>query len=218
MRRRSKARSLARLLAAMLVSIGVTACGSAGEKAISTSPASLGAAVTDSTSMTTASNGGPSSLTTTPSGSHHIDSNDGDNDPNSDDDSAILDYGHAASEPEKHAITALVARYYAAAAADDGASACTLIYGIVVETIPESYSLSPELAGGTCAAVMSNVFKQRHKQLAAEAAALKVTEVRVEGKKGLALMYFGATPESHIYVHREDGAWKVESLFAAGMP
>jgi hypothetical protein len=206
------------LFASTLLCGGVAGCGGANKAMPSASRATPNNAVIGGESTTTTSNATSSPSTKTPSGDGHKDSNDGDNDPGSNDDNTILDYGHAASGAEKQAITTLVTRYYLAAASDDGAMVCSLIYGIIVETIPENYGQPSGLGGKSCAVVMSNVFLQRHQQVSADADALKVTRVRIDGKKGLALLYLGMMPESHIYLHREGGVWKVESLFAAGMP
>lgn len=197
------------LLASTVLGAGAVGCGSASKGMSPASRVSSGTATTASISRTVAVGTGPAG---------RKDSNDGDDDPRSNDDESIVDYGHAASEADKYAITALVKRYYSAAAADNGAGACSAIYAVVAETIPEDFSQSGEASGETCATVMSKLFKQRHQQIAIDIAALKVTRVRVDGQKGLALVYFGKTPEPHVIVHREGGAWKIESLFEVGMP
>jgi hypothetical protein len=200
------------LLAIALLSLGATACGGASKAGSSTTnQVSPNASTTGGASTTSASSGAPTGL-------QGKDSNDGDNDPQSNDDTAILDYGHLASAADKRAVTALVKRYYAAAAAANGTRACPLIYGIVVETIPEEFAGDPRLRGKTCATVMSKVFKQRHRQMAADNAILKVTRVGVEGDKGLVLIYLGIPPVSSVLVHREGRAWKMQSLFEGGIP
>jgi hypothetical protein len=193
------------LLAIGLLSLSATACGGSSKARSSASQVS-------SNAPTTTASG------TAPNGLHVKDSNDSDNDPYSNDDNVVLYFGHAASAADRRAVTVLVKRYYAAAAADDGARACPLIYGIIAETIPEEFARAPQLRGKTCAAVMSKVFKQRHQQVAADIPILKVTGVRVEGKRGIALMYLGTIPELSVFVHREGGAWKMESLFESGLP
>jgi hypothetical protein len=206
------------LLTIVLLSLGAVACGGVGKSTGSASQNSSDAFSTGDTTPTTASNTKPTSSNVTPAGAHGKDSNDGDDDPNVDDDISIVDYGHAASGADKLAIAVLIERYYAAAAADDGAKACSQIYSVVVEMIPEDFSQAPGLGGKTCAVVMSKVFKQRHQQMAADVAALKVTRVRVEGNKGLASTYFGKLPQPYVMVHRDNGAWKMESLFEIVLP
>jgi hypothetical protein len=192
--------------------LGTWKVGSLIGSAISGTSAASGAA----TAATTAT--APATAANTPGGHTIEDSNDSDHDPGSNDDESILDYGHAASEPDQRAITAVVKRYYTVTAADDGASACAVMYSVVAEAIPEYYEDSPGLRGKSYAEVMSKVSKQRRRQLAADIAALKVMRVRVEGDKGLALVFFGKTPEPYVLVHRDGGVWKIESLSEIGLP
>jgi hypothetical protein len=214
-------RSLLALLTVALLSMAATACGGADKGASSASQTAAGASETAGTkaaSATRPTSGATSSPSTAGKAEGYLrDTNDGDDDPGSNDDIAIFDYGHAANAADERAITALLTSYYAAGAAADGAAACKLIYSLIAETIPEEFT-SPALRGPTCAAVMSKVLKQRQRQLIADNAALKVTRVRVEGSKGLALVNLGRTPEPHLLLHREGGAWRVESLSESGMP
>lgn len=217
-------RSLLALLAVALLSVGSAACGGAGKGVGSTSQTAPGASASGGATSTTASSGAQTApgATSSPSsateaGRHHKDSDDGDNDPESNDDNEILDYGHAANAADKRAITAVLTSYYAAGAADDGPEGCKLLYSLIAETIPEEFT-APDLRGPTCEVVMSKLFKQHQQQLSADHAALKVTRVRVNGGKGLALLNLGKTPESHMLLHREGAAWRVESLLEGGMP
>ncbi len=99
----------------------------------------------------------------------------------------IATYGHEAEGVERRVITALVERYYAAAAADDGARACSMLYSIIEEAVAEDYGQPPgppELRGKTCAVVMSKIFKRVPRQPSAVLAHTQVTGVRVKGKRG----------------------------------
>jgi hypothetical protein len=185
-----------------LLGLGVGACGSARKETFSKGASTvLGKAATERIIT---------------------DSDDKDNDANSDDDIVVLNYGHAARAADERAITTLVNRYYAAAAADDGAKTCSMLYSILAEAVPEEYGQEPAppaLRGTTCAVVMSKLFRQRHRQFAAEAAALEVTSVRVKGTRGLAVLRFATTPEPRkISVRREHGVWKIKELLDSGMP
>jgi hypothetical protein len=135
------------------------------------------------------------------------------------DDSSILTYGHAASVADRRAITALVERYYAAAAAEDGAKACSMITSTFATAIPEDYGQAPGPAylrgAGTCQAVMSRLLKHVHRQLPA---AIKVTEVRVGGNQARALLGSRTTPASFILVERERGTWKIDGLLGGPLP
>lgn len=151
-----------------------------------------------------------------------MDSNDLDEDANTEDDNPIVDYGHAASAADARAITALVKRYYRAAAANDGASACRMLVAIVAEDVPEEYGQSPSpayLRGKTCAAVMSKLFKLHHRQISAESPTRAVTQVRVGEGKGWVVLQSASTPEPRkIAVRREGGLWKIKDLLDSGMP
>lgn len=240
-RTRSMTRSLLASLAIALIVVGLGACGSSGKDAGSASEASA------TTVATAAKSGAPASgASTTPSAAvnsfkgdedddesasnHTSTSNKYDNDADFDndaiknksyydgDDSAISASGRAASPAEERAIAALVKRYYAAAAASDGAKACRLIYSTLEEAIPEDYGQPPGPAysrGKTCAVVMSKTFAHAHSQLAGGFA---VTGVRVEGKEAHALLGSRTLPASFILLRRERGAWKIYELLGQPLP
>jgi hypothetical protein len=202
---RARMRSLLTLPSIALLGLGLSACGNAGKRTGSASVSSSSAAAT------------------TPAQSHlPTDSdNDNDNPGNSrydSDDSPVLYFGHAASAMDGRAIAGLVKRYYAAGAAGDGATACSLIYSLLAESVAEEYAQSPALRGKTCVKVMSKLFKQRHRELAGDIAGLKLTRVRVGGDRGLALLRFGSTRERRVLVRRERGAWKMDVLLDVGVP
>jgi len=155
---------------------------------------------------------------------HHrkvVDSNDPDgNDPYSVDDYVYLDYGEAASAPVKREVTKLVKRYYAAAAADDGTKACSLIVEHLAEVVPGSYGHAPGppyLNSQTCA-LIARVFKRLHRELATEAATLQVTRVRVNGERGLVILHFATISEPRqLAIRREGHTWKIWQLLDTGM-
>ncbi len=129
---------------------------------------------------------------------------------------SVLGFGHGASPGDRRTVTRLVKRYYAAAAAEDGATACSLIPSNLARAVPEDYGQAPGpryLRGGkTCSAVMSRLFTYLHRRMASEAATLKVTRVRLKSKGGYAVLRFNAPPERELNVVREGGTWKVGSL------
>jgi hypothetical protein len=216
------------LLALALLGVGVTACGGASKGTGSTSQTSSKVAATGNTPAMTSSGATTTShgTTTTSHGttttSHGKDAADGDNDPNSEDDKNILAYGHAANAADMRTIATLVRRYYAAAAADNGTTACSLLFTLLAEVIPEDYGQAPgppSLRGKTCAVVMTKLFKQQHQLLSTNVAMLKVTGARIGEKRGFALLLLGKTHEQrYIPVHREFGVWKVNSLLDSGLP
>ena len=183
-----------------LIGVGVSACG--------TSKVAGSASPTSSTTPT------QSSLSRDYDNDHDIDpSSHYDND---------LYFGHAANAANRRVVTAVIKRYYTAAAAGNGAIACSMMYSRLAKEIPDVYGQSPPgppaLRGKTCAVVMSKLFEQRHHQLVTDDATLNVTGVLVEGERGLVLLRFEETPKRHIFVQLERGSWKVNMLIDAGPP
>ena len=212
-------RSLLALLATVALGFTTVACGSASKIA--------GTATQTSPSATAAGVDAPRTPPgTAPSPAYTKADRDKDNDigaPYDDtNNDSILDFAHPASAPDKRAITALLNRYYAAAAAGDGAKACTMLPPTLVKIIPEDYGQSPGpsyLRGGkTCSAVMALLFKHFRDQLAAELPLLKVTRVRLDRHHGLAVLNFGRMPERQISVAREGHTWRVEVLLDDELP
>lgn len=130
----------------------------------------------------------------------------------------VQGFGHPAGGVDSRAIRTLAERYYGTAAAADGVGACALLYVIRRETIPEEFGQTSgpaSLHGTTCPTVMAKLFRLEHRQLVAESTNLRVTAIRVEGKRGYALLHFGGRSELHaLAVHDEIGVWRVESLLA----
>ena len=128
---------------------------------------------------------------------------------------AIAAYGQAANASDAQAIATLVKRYYAAAAAEEGAQACSLTYYIEVETLPERYGGPPGprwLHGAsTCPALLTRVFKHFHNQLTG---AIDVKAVRVRGVSAQALVGFPGLPDGVVKIRREGDVWKVDGLLA----
>jgi hypothetical protein len=202
-------RSLLTLPSIVLLGMGLGACGNAGKRTGRGSGLSFSAAA--------------ATIATTRVQLRLPTDSDEDNDnPGSGrydaDDSPVLRFGHAASAVEMRAISSLVRRYYAAGAAGDGASACSLLYSLLADSVVEEYAGSPGLRSKTCAEVLSKLFKQRHRELAGDVAALKTTVVRVGGDRGLSLVRFGATRERRVLLRRERGAWKMDVLLDVGVP
>ena len=193
------------LLVVALLSWGAAACGGATKGTVSGSQTLPNAVASDSTATTTASSARPT---------QHSPKNDTNN--------SVLDYGRAASATDKQAVTALVKRYYAAAAAGEGATACSLIQSSLANAVAEDYGQAPGpsyLRGGkTCQAVMSLLFKHDHHQLIAEVRTLDMTRVRVKGNIGLAVLGFRAMPEREISVSREGSVWKINALLDSQLP
>jgi len=150
--------------------------------------------------------------------------NDSDNTSNSyydKDDNVVLHYGHATNAQDRRTITALVKRYFAAAARQDGASACSMIASSLANSVAETLGgkAGPAYSrGNTCAAVMSKLFYHYHRQLAAHESQLEVTAVRLDGPKGIAVLGFKTLPGRQLHVARENAVWKIDALLDLELP
>jgi hypothetical protein len=145
--------------------------------------------------------------------STHKNDRDNDGDQN-DDDGKVLGYGHAADAADRRTSIGLVTRYFAAAAAEDGAKACASLVPFIAESVPEDDGHQPGLRGKTCAVVMSKLFKVHHQLLTMKSATLRVIGVRVEGDKALAILEFPTIPEVRQITERRVGsAWRLLDLF-----
>ena len=135
---------------------------------------------------------------------------DGDYDNGTDD----LGFGYPATPRDVRDATALIRRYYAAVAADDGAIACSLTNSAVVKEIAQ-----PEvrIKGGrilprlSCPEALARNFRPIVKELAYKRDALVVLRVRVLDNTGLAILRFGTTVRD-ITLYREHGHWKIQSM------
>lgn len=137
------------------------------------------------------------------------------------DNGRVVDYGRAATAAERATIVQLVKSYYAAGAAGSGTKACALMYSTLARAIPESYGRPPgppALRGGTCAAVMTKMFRQVHSRMANAVAVLSVRRVRVEGRRGFVMLRVDDSMEERtLAVRREDRRWKVDAPVDVGL-
>lgn len=180
------------LLATALLGLGGVGCGSS------------------KTAITAASDSASSARSTIQSTAKPDRDDDGDN---NNDDSQTLEYGHEATAAERPAILAVLRRYYAAAAAADGAKACALLAPFIAESVVQENGHRPELRGSSCSAVMSKLFRHSHTLLSAENATLKVLTVRVQGGKALIVSHSSALREvRQITERRIGGRWTVLEL------
>jgi hypothetical protein len=210
--------SLLVALVIALLSLGVAACGSQDKSRGSVSEASSSAAANMAIT--------PSA--TVLSGGYVRGDDDADGSGSEDyDDAGVRGYGRAASAADRQVVTALLKGYYAAAAAGDGATACSLMLPRLVkgsnlgEAAEEAYPPAPStppLRGKSCAQIMSLLFTEDHQQLAADSATLVVSSLRVKGNHGLALLGFRTTPERQIPVERGGGVWKVDAPLDSEVP
>jgi hypothetical protein len=204
-------RSLALLVTAALGLTGI-ACG-ANSATHSNSPPHTTAAAATGARPSTAPGG--------------YSKDDGDNDfddeasyhgtPANDDRGLLASYGPKASPAVARAVAGVVKRYYAASAAGDAATACSLLAASVAGGLAAQSQPSPD-GGHTCAAAMSSLLAQQHKQLLGEdVSTMAVTAVHAKGTLGLAVLRFRTAPESEILVEREGHTWKIDALFGVYM-
>lgn len=207
------------LLAVALLGAGVCGCGGASTRTRPASPTS-----SNPTASRPAAATGTSA--TAPAPAHPRADVDGDNDISAAGDdhsnSRSLSFGHAASAPEERTIAALVRRYYAAALAEDGTKACSMLYSTFAESVPEDYGQvpgPPYMRGAkTCPAALKLLFKHYHALLTVEVPTLAVTRVRLVEHHGYALLRFGPLPERQIGVAREGHTWRIAALFDSELP
>jgi hypothetical protein len=125
-------------------------------------------------------------------------------------------YGPRADAADRQEIVAVVKRYYAAAAAQDGAKACSLLYSGIAKSVPEDYGESPGtpyMDGKTCAAVLSKLFEHRNGQPTADLAAMEVADVRVNiYNEALVLLRLPTKTYDEVSLHREGKSWKILQL------
>jgi len=215
------------LLALALIGSSLVACGSGGRQGSSTAAQSNAAATGSTTSRTTSA--------VTPTLDYRKADRDKDNDGSivdPDDGGKIadeasntetFDFGHAADATDKQAVTTLLERYYAAALAEEGAKACSMMYITFAESVAEDYghgSAGQPYAsqGTTCPTVTALIYKHFHEQLATEVPLLKVARVRLVENHGLAVLSFGKLPERQIQIRKEGHAWKVGALLDGPLP
>jgi hypothetical protein len=134
------------------------------------------------------------------------------------DDAKVMAFGHAASGPELQSVTAMVKRYYGAAARGDARTACPMILPSLIVAMPldEGRWGPPYLRGAkTCQTVMTRIFKHNRRELSAPVA---VTAVRIDSVRALAFLGSATMPASYAPLLRQRGAWVVEGLTANRMP
>jgi hypothetical protein len=130
-----------------------------------------------------------------------------------------LNLGHAATPVEQRAIVRTVRRYYAVAAAQRGAVACSMMYvSTVIETVEEGGGI-PALRGRPCPVVMSGLFRQRHRQVVADRRLLKMYRIRSDGLNGSMVLRVPGSPRARWLRLRHVGrTWKLAQPLDGPMP
>ncbi len=127
-------------------------------------------------------------------------------------------FGEPANAIDRQAITHIVGLYYQFAAADDGTSACTLLYPVAIEALVDSYEQSSSLHGKGCATILSHTFKARNNMFVLHKQMLKIIAVRTANERGWAVMTFGTRHERHLLMRRYHNAWKVAEPLDSDLP
>jgi hypothetical protein len=131
------------------------------------------------------------------------------------DNDASPTFGRPASPTERQQITALFKGFYTAAAADNGARACSMLYWLVAETVVEEHSHGKgplALRGTTCTQIATKLFKKNHRELVDDLAALKLTIIQLRRNRGWAVLDFAPAHERLGTIQREGTVWKLGSL------
>jgi hypothetical protein len=137
---------------------------------------------------------------------HHNDrDNDGDH---NNDDEKVLDFGQPADANDRQALVALVTRYFAIAAAENGASGCRMLVSFIADGLGEGQPRQAQ--GSSCVAVLTQIFKQHHPLLVEKQATLRIIRVGVLGNRTLVVLDFPTIPEvRQISARRTDHGWKL---------
>lgn len=212
--RRAECRSWLLAVLAVLVSVGLSACGSGGVTAGNTNSKAT------SNSSTSKNAFAPAPVNRAVDADHDNDVGAPYDDANN---SMALDFGHPASPTDRRVITHLVKRYYAAALASNGRKACSMLYSTLAEAAPEDDSREPGSPpymqnDYSCAEVLDDLFKHFHPQLAVELPVLKVTRVRVQDYNAFAFLSFGPLAERRISLSREGPVWKLSQIYDEELP
>jgi hypothetical protein len=125
--------------------------------------------------------------------------------------------GRRADPTERLAITRLLKRYYAAAAADNGPEACTLLDRPIVSGLDEGQTDSSQGDDTSCAVMVSQLFKQQHASLVADdVPTMSVIGVRIKGAIATATLGFMTVPVAKIRLEREMNVWRLDALLGTG--
>lgn len=131
----------------------------------------------------------------------------------------IQGFGHRGSAGDQRAVGTLVRRYFAAAAAGDGAAACPLLAPSFAKTVVSVYGQISTLRGDTCAAITSKLFKLDRRNLTVSDKTLYLTTLLARGSRGVAILAFSRSSQGRqIAVRRERGKWRIDALLDGSQP
>lgn len=140
------------------------------------------------------------------------------------DDSELLAFGPRANMAETRAVAVLVRRYLAAAAAGDGARACSMVFPGIAKTVASVLGGAgepPYSHGTSCAEVVSNIFHFYRAQLNSENRVLGVRDVLVRGDQGIAVLASkkrSSLPLRIFHLRRDGSAWTINGVLDQEQP
>jgi ketosteroid isomerase-like protein len=122
--------------------------------------------------------------------------------------------GAEAGRSERLAIVSLVKRYYAAAAASDGAHACMMLSADIVAGLSEDpQSSSSPTRQRACTAALSRVYKMQHRLLAEDdVSTMVIVDVRINRDVATAIVGFRTMPVGSVRLLRKKGTWKIDAI------
>lgn len=132
--------------------------------------------------------------------------------PDSDDREAFA-FGHSPGSASS-AINAVVKRYFAAAAAEDGASGCRLLIPSLASTVPDANVGANGAVRGrrsTCAAALQSVFTHYHGELEGT---VQVASIRVKEATAQVIVTSRTLRAGEIFLTRQSGSWWIEELLS----
>jgi hypothetical protein len=208
-------RALLALLAAGILAASLAACGGSAKTTTSTG--------NDARAETTASTRSTSNTDADKDSSGYL-KNDGDKDYDdnpadkgieNDGQRLLKAYGATPSAAEMQAIATTVKRYFAAAAQENSAQACSLL----AAGLAAGLSASAGGSGKACTDAMTTMLTQQHAQLLAdEVTTMAVPTARVKGELALAVLGFHKEPENQILLQREGKTWRIDALSPSQLP
>ena len=128
------------------------------------------------------------------------------------DDGRTIDFGHAAGRADTLAVTSVVKRYQAAAAAGDARRACAVMTEPLIKAVGVDYDRTPAhraRRSKTCEGGMVFLFKTDRARMIAPST---VTGVRVKGNEAYALLGSPTVNAAYLTLQREHGRWWLSVL------
>jgi hypothetical protein len=132
---------------------------------------------------------------------------------------SMLSFGHTAGAADQRAIVVAVKRYYATAAAGNGNEGCSLLAPSVAGAVASDYGRTRYLAGRSCPAIVSKLFRRRHHELVLDRDTLVVLPARVSGDLAVALLSTTeSSREAQIVLRSVHGRWRPAALLDGPRP